>query len=95
MRDVCHTSTVLMCLSKESKEEVGLITSSSLSFSLIQEEKASDSVVKRSHHKHVISSWTELEDDRLVRSIWSNILYVEYSGTMVYCTSGWKTCNGH
>lgn len=65
-----------MCLSKGSKEEVGLTASSSLSFSLIQEEKASDSVLKRSHQTHIISSWTTLEDKRLGEIHFVRYIYI-------------------
>lgn len=64
MNEIKHTSTVLMCLSRGSKEEVELTASSSFSFSLIHREKASDSLLKRSHHIHIISNWTTLENTK-------------------------------
>ena len=61
------TSTVLMCVSRGSEEDVVLALSSSFSLSEIQQEKASDSLLKRSHHTQTSSSWTTLEgqDTRL------------------------------
>lgn len=59
-----HTSTVQMCLSRGAVEEVEPTASSSFSFSLIHRVKASDSLLKRSQHKDIISSWAMLEEEK-------------------------------
>lgn len=48
--------------SEDSKEEMELTASSSLSFSLIHKEKASDSLLKCSHHIHTFSNLTTLQE---------------------------------
>lgn len=58
-----HTSTVRMFLSRGSREDVALTASSSFSCSLAHTEKDADSLLKRSHHVRIISSWTVLGDD--------------------------------
>lgn len=55
-----HTSTVRMCLSRGSVEDVVLTASSSFSLSLAQAKKAADSLLKRSQQVRIISSWTVL-----------------------------------
>lgn len=52
---------VVMCFSEDSKDEMELTASSSLSFSLIHKEKASDSLLKCSHHIHTFSNLTALQ----------------------------------
>lgn len=56
------TSMVLMCLSRDSKDESEPTASSSFSFSLIHKEKASDSLLKCSHHIHTCSISTMLQE---------------------------------
>lgn len=63
-RDAGQTSTVRICLSSGSREDVEPTASSSFSRSLTHKEKASDSLLKRSHHVRIISSWTVLEDNK-------------------------------
>lgn len=52
---------VLMCFSEDSKDEMELTASSSLSFSLIHKEKASDLLLKFSHHIHTFSNLAALQ----------------------------------
>jgi len=68
-----HTSTVLMCLSKGSEEEVELTASSSFSFSLIHRDKAPDSLLRRSHCAHILSSCAALEDTNSARAQGHNV----------------------
>lgn len=72
-RDAGQTSTVRICLSRGSREDVELTASSSFSRSLTHTEKASDSLLNRSHHVRIISSWTVLKDDK--GTLTFNIMY--------------------
>lgn len=59
-----RTSTVRMCFSSGSREDVAATASSSFSRSLAHVVNAADSLPKRSHHVRIISSWTVLRDHR-------------------------------
>lgn len=69
---------VLMCFSEDSKDEMELTASSSSSFSLIHKEKASDSLLKCSHHIHTFSNLTMLQEQSVHCCIYSQEHFKKY-----------------